>query len=114
MMEHDIVACLHELLLTVVPCTLTGERDLVLRLTEMHMSHGPYRVCRLVEVSRVARQRGSPVPEVYMSLDDLRVGIRPVHVELQFIGMYEIDSVIHRLAFAWCCKGGQHTKCKEA
>ena len=50
MMEHDIVAGLHELLLTIVPRTLTGERDVVLRLTEMHMSHGTHGICGLIEI----------------------------------------------------------------
>ena len=52
--------------------------------------------------------------KVDVSLDDLRVGIRPVHIELQLIGMYEIDPVVHRLALAGRGNGGQHTKCKEA
>ena len=98
----------------VTSSTLTGERDVVLWLTKMHVSHGTHRVCGLVEVSRVAGQRGSPVKEADVSLDDLSVGVRPIHVELQLIGMYEIDPVVHRLALAGSSESSQHTKCKEA
>jgi len=114
MMEHDIVARLHELLLSIIPSPLTGQRDIVLRLAEAHMAHGPHGVGGLIEVSRVAQQCGSPMNKVDMSLDDLRVGVGAVHVELQLVGMDKIDPVVHRLALAWRCQDREHTKCKEA
>ena len=108
MAQHHILTGTHHLHLTIILGTLTYQGQCI-TLTEMNMSESLHRIGAFIEISTVAGEMSSLMAKGHMAFDNLGIGIRTIHIKLQFISMYEVDALVCGLGGLTVLLCGKHT-----
>ena len=75
----------------------------------MDVSKGLDRIGSLIEECAVAGEMSSLMAKGHMAFDNLGIGIRTIHIKLQFISMYEVDALVCGLGGLTVLLCGKHT-----
>ena len=94
MRQHHVTVCVAYLVVTIIVCSVASHSEGV-TLTHPNMTKSLKGVGALIEVSAVTRQVHTFMKERHVTSEELGIGVHAVYVVREFIGMTQIDFLIH-------------------